>query len=215
VFIGRLALESSQPIVLGASPQHKKGVSMGKWYLGSAAVFAALVGFAASAAMASNHAAGVTIKATDKGTTYVINKSVTDTMFFTPAAATVKSGDTITFTYDGKPSTEPHTISVVAQKDLPTSAAQINACSNGGNKICNVIVAGHIKNPRLPPGPTNDIIHWTVDKGQPGLDGPGDSVAIEGLKHKSISIKATAPAGTTLYFFCAVHPWMHGKITVT
>ena len=36
-----------------------------------------------------------------------------------------------------------------------------------------MIVAGHIKNPKAPPGPTNDIVHWTVDRGQPGLDGPG------------------------------------------
>ena len=123
--------------------------------------------------------------------------------------------ETLTFVYDGKPSSEPHTMSFVAEKDLPTSAAQINACSNGQNKVCNAIVAGHIKNPKLPPGPKNDIAHWTVDKGQPGLDGPGDSIAIEGPKHRSISIKVTAPAGTTLYFFCAVHPWMHGKIAVT
>jgi plastocyanin len=189
---------------------------MGGWFVrAAAAVAAALSAFAASAAMASNHAGGVTIKVTDKGQTYVINKSATDRMYFSPGAMSVKSGDMLTFTYEGKPADESHTISVVAQKDLPTTNAQINACGNGGNKICNTIVAGHIKNPKAPPGPTNDIVHWIADKGQPGLDGPGDSVAIEGAKHKSISIKVTAPAGTTLYFFCVVHPWMHGKITVT
>jgi plastocyanin len=187
---------------------------MNKRHVLCAAVFTALAAFAASTALASNRTGGVTIKAMDKGMTYVINKSATDSMFFAPGAVSVKSGGTITFTYGGKPSDEPHTISVVAQKDLPTTAAQINACSNGGSKVCNAIVAGHIKNPKLPPGPTNDIAHWTVNKGKPGLDRAGDSVAIEGAKHKSISIKVTAPAGTTLYFFCAVHPWMHGKITV-
>jgi plastocyanin len=193
----------------------RRGTPMGKWFVGStAAVFAALAAFAAGAAMASNHAGGVTIKTTDKGQTYVINKSVTDWMYFSPANMSVKSGDMLTFTYDGKPVSEPHTISVVAQKDLPTTNAQINACENGGDKVCNTIIAGLIKNPKAPPGPTNDIVHWTADKGQPGLDGPGDSVAIEGAKHKSISIKVTAPAGTTLHFFCVVHPWMQGKITV-
>ena len=54
-----------------------------------------------------------------------------------------------------------------------------------------------------------------LDVRMPGLDGPGDSIAIEGAKHKTISMKVTAPAGTTLYFFCAVHPWMHGKLKVT
>jgi plastocyanin len=188
-----------------------------KWTVGGSAavLFAALAAFAANAALASNHASGVTIKATDKGQTYVINKSATDSMYFSPATTSVKSGAMLTFTYDGKPMDEPHTISVVAKKDLPTTNAQINACENGGNPVCNKIIAGLIKNPKAPPGPTNDIIHWVVNAGQPGLDSPGDSVAIEGAKHKSISIKVTAPAGTTLYFFCVVHPWMHGKITVT
>jgi hypothetical protein len=45
------------------------------------------------------------------------------------------------------------------------------------------------KNPKAPPGPTNDIAHWTVDKGKAGLDGPGDSIAIEGAAHKKIRSK--------------------------
>jgi plastocyanin len=208
----------ARPAISAAVDYSTQGESdpMHRWFVGSAAaVVAVFAAFAASAALASNHAAGVTIKVIDKGQTYKINRSATDTMYFSPGVISVKSGEMLTFTYDGKPSTEPHTISVVARKDLPTTAAQINACENGGNKVCNTIVAGHIRNPKLPPGPTNDIAHWVVDKGQPGLDGPGDSIAIEGAKHRSISIKVTAPAGTTLYFFCAVHPWMHGKITVT
>jgi plastocyanin len=141
---------------------------------------------------------------------YVINKSATDTMYFSPETATVKSGQMLTFEYNGKPSLEPHTITIVAAKDLPKTAAQINNCT-----ICNKTAAGHIKNPNAPPGPNNDIVHWVVDKGQAGLDEPGDSIAIEGSKHKSISIKVTAPAGTVLHFMCAVHPWMQGTIKVT
>jgi plastocyanin len=160
--------------------------------------------------MASTHAAGLTIKATDKGTTYVINKSVTDRMYFTPQTASVKSGQMLTFEYDGKPGSEPHTITIVAAKDLPKTAAQMNNCN-----VCNQTAAGHLKNPKAPPGPTNDIAHWTVDNGTPGLDEPGDSIAIEGAKHRTISIKVTAPAGTILHFMCAVHPWMQGTIKVT
>jgi plastocyanin len=160
--------------------------------------------------MAATDAGGLTIKASDKGATYVINKSVTDKMFFTPQTASVKSGQMLTFEYDGKPGEEPHTITIVAAKDLPRTAAQINNCS-----ICNKTAAGHLKNPKAPPGPTNDIAHWTVDKGKAGLDGPGDSIAIEGAAHKTISIKVTAAPGTTLHFICAVHPWMQGTIKVT
>lgn len=177
---------------------------------GAAAIGAALAAVVAGTALASDHTAGLTIKATDKGASYVINKSVTDKMYFTPGAATVKSGGMLTFRYDGNPGQEPHTITIVSSKDLPKTAAQINNCN-----VCNRTAAGHLKNPKAPPGPTNDIAHWTVDKGKPGLDGPGDSIAIEGAKHKSISIKVTAPAGTILHFICAVHPWMQGTIKVT
>ncbi len=189
---------------------------MSKRHLVNGGTAVVLVAFlVTSAALGSNRQAGVTIKAADKGQTYVINRSVTDRMFFSPGSISVKSGSTLTFTYEGTPTSEPHTISVVARKNLPTTDAQIDACENGGNKVCNAIIGGLIRNPKAPPGPSNDIAHWSVDHGKPGLDGPGDSIAIEGAKHRSISIKVTAPAGTKLSFFCVVHPWMHGTITVT
>jgi plastocyanin len=186
------------------------GVPMKNWFVrGSATAVALVAAVAATSAMASSHASGLTIKATDHGSTYVINKSVTDRMYFSPGTATIKSGQTLTFEYDGMAMSEPHTISIVSGRDLPKTDKQIADCG-----ICNKIAATHIKNPHAPPGPTNDIVHWTVDKGQPGLDEPGDSIAIEGMKHRSVSIKVTAPAGTTLYFICAVHPWMQGEIKV-
>jgi plastocyanin len=181
------------------------------WFLrGVTTIVAALAAVIAGSAMASSSAAGLTIKATDKGASYVINKSVTDKMYFTPGTATVKSGQMLTFTYDGKPAEEPHTITILNSKDLPKTTAQLNNCN-----VCNQTAAGHLKNPKAPPGPTNDIAHWIVDKGKSGLDEAGDSIAIEGAKHKSISIKVTAPAGAVLHFICAVHPWMQGTIKVT
>ena len=131
-------------------------------------------------------------------------------MYFTPATTTVKSGSMLTFEYEGKPQDEPHTITIVNESQLPKTPAQIDNCG-----VCNKLAAGHLKNPKAPPGPQNDIAHWVLDKGNPGLDAVGDSVAIEGAKHKSISIKVTAPAGTTLYFLCVVHPWMQAKLVVT
>jgi plastocyanin len=184
---------------------------MSKWFVrGTATAVAVFAAVAATSAMASSQSAGLTIKAVDQGSTYVINKSVTDRMFFSPGTATIKSGQTLTFKYSGMAMDEPHTISIVRRSDLPRTNKQMGNC-----QICNQIAVTHIKNPHAPPGPTNDIVHWIVDKGQPGLDEPGDSVAIEGMKHMSVSIKVTAPAGTTLYYICAVHPWMQGEIKVT
>lgn len=181
-----------------------------RWVVsGAAAAFALLAIAIASVATASNHAAGLSIKATDKGATYVINRSVTDRMYFTPGTATIKSGQLLTFAYDGAAG-EPHTITIVASKDIPRTAAQISNCG-----VCNKAAAGHLKNPNAPPGPTNDIAHWVVDKGAAGFGQVGDSIAIEGAKHRTISIKVTAPAGTVLHYICAVHPWMQGTIKVT
>jgi plastocyanin len=164
----------------------------------------------AGMAAASSHTGGLTIKAMDQGMTYVINKSATDKMFFSPGTATIKSGETLTFEYAGNPAGEPHTITILAAKQLPKTTRQLNECS-----ACRQLASGHLENPHAPPGPTNDIAHWIVNKGKPGLDEPGDSIAIEGSKHRSISIRVTAPAGTTLHFICAVHPWMQGTLKVT
>ena len=96
------------------------------------------------------------------------------------------------------------------QSDLPKTGAQVENC-----KACQEYATAHLKNPKAPPDQNNPIIHWTLDKGQPGLDTVGDSVAIqEPGAHKSITVKVSAPAGSTLYFVCAVHPWMQGKIVV-
>jgi hypothetical protein len=81
-------------------------------------------------------------------------------------------------------------------------------------KACR-LATGHLKHPRAEPGPTNPIVHWTLNKGQPGLDTVGDSIAIQPGAHKRITVQVSAPSGTTLYFVCAVHPWMQGKIVVT
>ena len=184
---------------------------MRRWAIAGATA-ALLAAFAVSGAMAGTHASGgVMIKATDKGTSYVINKSVTDSMYFTPGHRDGEVGaDADLRCTTASPAGAAHDLDRRARRTCRRPRADEPTAT-----ICNQTAAGHLKNPKAPPGPTNDIAHWTVDKGKPGLDEPGDSIAIEGAKHKSISIKVTAPAGTTLHFICAVHPWMQGTIKVT
>ena len=122
-----------------------------------------------------------------------------------------ESGQTLTFEYEKK-TMEPHTLTIVKQGDLPKTGAQVENCS-----ACQKLATGHLKNPKAEPGPSNPIVHWTLNKGKPGLDRVGDSIAIDSTAkpaHTKNSIKVTAKAGTTLYFLCAVHPWMQGKIVV-
>ncbi|MDQ3894223.1 MAG: hypothetical protein M3292_06105 [Actinomycetota bacterium] len=138
------------------------------------------------------------------------NRYIKDNMSFSPGTVSVKSGDSLTFRFDKPNSHEPHTLTIVNKKDLPRNGQQVENCH-----VCQQLASGHLKRPHAEPGPGNPIVHWTLNKGRPGLDTVGDSVAIqEPGPHKSITVKVTAKAGTTLYFLCAVHPWMQGKIVV-
>jgi hypothetical protein len=48
--------------------------------------------------------------------------------------------------------------------------------------------------------------------GGPGLDGRLDTLWLP--PGTSITVPVTAPSGTTLSYFCAIHAWMQGSITV-
>jgi hypothetical protein len=117
-----------------------------------------------------------------------------------------------TFTFGDKED-EAHTLTILPKSQIPRTNAQIDQC-----RPCERVGASHLKNPKdLADALTrkNPIVNWTLNKGQPGLDAPGDSLAIQsGGTHKSISAVVSAPAGTTLYFVCVIHPWMQGKIVV-
>jgi plastocyanin len=153
---------------------------------------------------------GVVILAKDAGVKMSANEYIQDNMSFSPGTVTVKSGDSITFRFDKPKSMEPHTLTIVKKSDLPRNGAQVENC-----RACQMLASGHLKNAKAPPDQNNPIVHWTLNKGNPGLDAVGDSVAIqEPGPHKSITIEVSAPAGTTLYYLCAVHPWMQGKIVV-
>jgi len=176
--------------------------------------FAVVVGVAASWAAyalgSSTSARGVVVLAKDKGVTFVANRYIQDNMFFAPGTVNVKSGESLTFKFGDANAMEPHTLTIVKKSDLPRTSAQVENC-----KPCQRYGTPHLKNPTAAPDEHNPIVHWVIDKGQPGLDTTGDSVAIQQPgPHKSITAKVSAPAGSVLYFVCAVHPWMQGKIIV-
>jgi plastocyanin len=167
----------------------------------------------ASAASGRANACGATIRVTDQ-VKYVVNQYFQDRMRFVPGTVAVKSGCNLTFEFATSDQSDPHSLSIVAQADLPRTTSQMENC-----KICRRIGAKHVKHPGQPPGPANPIVHWVVNAGSPGLDVPGDSIGIFEAKgapsgHKSVTIPVSAPAGTILHFICGLHPWMQGKIVV-
>jgi hypothetical protein len=106
----------------------------------------------------------------------------------------------------------PHTFSLVTKGSLPKTAQQRKTCFTPG-KICMGIA--HWYGLKGEENPKNPI----VEAGKPGWDTMG-TVTKKGdsyffaKKGEAIDQKVTAKAGTTLYFMCAVHPWMQGSIKV-
>jgi hypothetical protein len=107
----------------------------------------------------------------------------------------------------------PHTLSVVKKSQLPRTAAQVNNC-----RICLKIAQEFgITDPNDPNAqPQFQYVDNGVGSQTPtNVDRPGDSgLTGPGKKGESINLKVTARKGTTLYFLCAIHPWMQAKIVV-
>ena len=107
----------------------------------------------------------------------------------------------------------PHTFSLVTKGSIPTTPKARQTCFTP-KRICMAIAKWHGTNGH---GPVK------VDPVEVGLEGwdtlgsvtkKGDSW-FTGTKPKaSIVQKVSAAAGTTIYFMCAIHPWMHGSIEV-
>lgn len=136
------------------------------------------------------------------GTSMKPGESVTDDQHFTPQNLEVSSGATVKLVNKAK-TEDPHTISLVKTSQLPKTAKQAFNCA-----VCNSFFGAHEVNEQ-----TGDIGKPVVDVGEAGVDRPGDSMVI--APKAKISFKVTAQKGTTLYYLCAVHPWMQGKIKVT
>lgn len=163
------------------------------------AVSAVPAGAAHTAAVSKN------AKLTISGATKVnIGKSITDTLHFGPQAVQIKSGGTLTIVNKTDPAAKgPHSFSVVKKSQLPRTANQVENCA-----VCGEIAQAHGADPNSPAPPSKLV----VDVGAAGFDQAGDSIFI-GSKG-STPIKISAKKGSVLYFLCAVHPWMQGKVLV-
>lgn len=156
-------------------------------------ILSASVAFGASG---DRTVATVATVATVGGAKFIRNVESSDTSHFAPGTITVSPGTRVTWKYRTTTG-EPHTISIVKRSQLPGS---FNC------PVCGQIAKAHGVVGNGPPK------RLRVNKGKPGLDVPGDSLIQ--LPHKSVSAIVSAKAGTTLYYMCAIHPWMQGRIRV-
>ena len=131
--------------------------------------------------------------------------------------ATVGYGDQLEFVNETNPKqVGPHTFSLVTKGSIPNSASARKNCFTPKH-ICMAIAEWHGFNPK-----TEKISKNPAKAGPEGWSTMGNAKGKKGdswftgeKKGATFSQQVTAPPGTTLYFQCAVHPWMHGKVTVT
>jgi hypothetical protein len=129
------------------------------------------------------------------------------------APASVKVGEQIEIVNETNPKrVGPHTFSLVTKGSIPATAKARQLCFTP-NHICKAIANWHgvkgegapTKNPATA-GPEGWSTMGSIHK-------KGDSW-FTGNKPKTSFTQTVTAEPTTLYFMCAVHPWMHGKITV-
>lgn len=119
------------------------------------------------------------------------NGFVAATFRWDPGTLTVASGSSVTFVH-GNTGPEPHTVTIARKAQLPGSfEARCIPCN---------VASGHLKNPNGPPIPAN-IKAYVLNRGAPGLDRPGDSIALLPRgPHSRAAIVVSAPPGTVLHY---------------
>jgi hypothetical protein len=129
------------------------------------------------------------------------------------APETVDQGDQLEIVNDTNPKrVGPHTFSLVTKGSLPTTRAARQKCFTPRH-ICKAIAHWHgVKGE----GPA------TINPAKAGAEGwstmgsvrrKGDSW-FTGVKPDASFAQEVSATPQTIYFMCAIHTWMHGKITV-
>jgi hypothetical protein len=176
---------------------------------------AAIAVIAGSSSLAG--AAETTVTVPETGTTDVIKIELTKGKLKFVAPETVAYGDELEVENTTNPKqVGPHTFSLVTKGSIPKTANARKNCFTPKH-ICLAIAQWHGFNPK------NEKI--TINPAKAGPEGwstmgnatgkKGDSWFTGEKKGASFTQQVTAEPGTTLYFQCAVHPWMHGQVTVT
>ena len=121
---------------------------------------------------------------------------------------TVAAGEELEIVNDTSPKKDgPHTFSLVKRKFIPQTKDEMKKC-----EICGPLAEAHKAD-------NKGVGKVSVDKGKEGWDRQftdekfGDSWYTE-TKNDSQSRVVVAEAGTKLGYFCAIHPFMSGKIEV-
>jgi hypothetical protein len=171
---------------------------------------------AVSAAALTLAFVGTAAAATPTGVTDVISMDLTKGKLKFTGPESVTVGDQLEIVNKTNPrQVGPHTFSLVTKGSLPKTPKARKGCF-APKKICLAIAIWHGFNPK-----TEQITKNPAKAGPAGWSTAGNATSKKGdswfsgeKKGGHFSQEVTAEAGTTLYYMCAVHPWMQGKVNV-
>lgn len=160
--------------------------------------------------------AGTAAAATPTGVTDVISMDLTKGKLKFTGPESVTVGDQLEIVNKTNPrQVGPHTFSLVTKGSLPKTPKARKGCF-APKHICLAIAIWHGFNPK-----TERITKNPAKAGPAGWSTAGNATNKKGdswfsgeKKGGHFSQEVTAEAGTTLYYLCAVHPWMQGKVNV-
>jgi hypothetical protein len=136
------------------------------------------------------------------GGKFVPNRSVSDTMHFRKDRLSVAKGGRIVLVDRTK---QPHSFSLVTKRQIPRRLSDVDACFEKGP--CGRLAVDHgAINPET--GEEQDPTTPLVNKGKEGFNQPGDSVLVPPGGRTSVKVTSAQ----SLYYICAIHPWMLGAI---
>jgi hypothetical protein len=173
------------------------------------------VALSASTAVLVIAGSGLATAATPTGITQKVDIELTKgkLKFVGPESVTV--GDQLEIVNKTNPKqVGPHTFSLVTKGSLPKTPKARKGCF-APKHICLAIAIWHGFNPK-----TEQITKNPAKAGPAGWSTAGNATNKKGdswfteKKGETLSQEVTAEAGSTLYYLCAVHPWMQGKVNV-
>jgi hypothetical protein len=138
------------------------------------------------------------------GPEFKANRFVQDTMRFSRDRTVIRRGGKLRLV---DRTDQPHSFSVVRKGQLPRTMRQMENCFGPGP--CDDLAVAHgAINPET--GEEQEPTTPLVNAGREGFNRPGDSVLIPPGGKVTVDITGAKD----LYYLCAIHPWMLGKIDV-
>ena len=142
------------------------------------------------------------------GESFVPNGRIAANMRFLPGDIRIRSGGKLTFRQQDT-TQDHHTLTIVDAADIPNNINDVFNCGAPGTVCDEVFTALGNPGPNGPPPPPV----YNAPGSMPGLDARLDTLVVG--PGESVSATVSAPAGTTLYYMCAIHAWMQGRIIVS